>query len=236
VATRFRFLRRGPTRDELDALQERVDAFQWHHEIDFGHGVRSPGLTTADVLQRQADLYFKDSIRGLSVIDVGCWDGFNSFEAKSRGAARVLATDHFAWSEQCWGSRDAFELAREHLAPDVEVMDIDLLQITPETVGVFDVVLFCGVLYHLRNPFAALEHVSKVCGKTIVVESHLDALDLDRPAMIFYPTNELANDPTNWWGPNVACVTSMLRDVGFKRVEHAQHPVYPNRGIFHGHR
>ena len=217
-------------------LRERVSSLPWHHEIDFGHGVRSPGNTPLGVLRPQAEIYFKNGVTGQSVIDVGCWDGYNSFEAKRRGAARVLATDHFAWSDACWGSRESFELARAHLAPDVEVMDIDVDEIAPETVGTFDVVLFLGVLYHLRHPFAALERMASVCGKTIVVESHLDALDVDRPAMIFYPTNELANDPTNWWGPNASCVTAMLKDVGFATVEYTQHPVYPTRGIFHGYR
>ncbi len=221
---------------EAESLQELVDTLPWHHQIDFGGGVLTPGMTPLDVLDQQAEIYFKDGVAGLSVIDVGCWDGYNSFEARRRGAARVLATDHFAWSPDCWGDRRAFELARERLAPEVEVMDIDLPEITPEAVGVFDVVLFLGVLYHLRHPFAMLEHISRVCGTFIVVETHLDALDLDRPAMIFYPTNELANDPTNWWGPNPACVRAMLLDVGFPRVEYAPHPVHPNRGIFHGYR
>jgi tRNA (mo5U34)-methyltransferase len=217
-------------------LQERVNALPWHHQIDFGNGIVRPGNTPLGVLQQQAEIYFKDRVNGLTVLDVGCWDGFNSFEAKRRGAARVLATDHFAWSDECWGSRESFELARTHLAIEVEVRDIDIPDLAPGTVGLFDVVLFLGVFYHLRNPFAALENVSRLCEKTIVVESHLDARDIDRPAMVFYPTDELAGDSTNWWGPNPACMLAMLADLGFSRVEYTEHPVHPSRGIFHGHR
>ena len=72
---------------------------------------------------------------------------------RRRGAARVLATDHFAWSDLFWGDRRSFELARTHLAPGVEVMDIDLADLTPARIGQFDVVLFAGVFYHLRHPF-----------------------------------------------------------------------------------
>lgn len=218
------------------SLREQVDALPWHHQIDFGNGILSPGNTSLDVLQQQAAVYFKDDVTGLTVLDIGCWDGFNSFEAKRRGAARVLATDHFAWSDQCWGSRESFELARVHLALDVEVRDIDIPDLSLDTVGAFDVGLFLGVFYHLRNPFAALERVGRLCERTIVVESHLDALDLHRPAMIFYPSNELADDPTNWWGPNPACIVAMLTDLGFERVEYREHPAYPSRGIFHGYR
>ena len=227
---------RWARRRNVDALRRRIEELPWHHEIDFGNGLTSPGKTTLDVLRKQADVYFKDGIEGLSVIDVGCWDGYNSFEAERRGASRVLATDHFAWSDRCWGSRDSFELARTELRSNVDVMDIDLPELTPERVGTFDVVLFLGVLYHLREPLATLTQMAKLCDKLLVVETHLDALDVGRPAMIFYPTDELAGDPTNWWGPNPACVEAMLRDAGFTTVEHTQHPVYPDRGIFHGRR
>ena len=54
--------------------------------------------------------------------------------------------------------------------------------------------------------------------------------------MVFYPGKELAEDHTNWWGPNQPCVVAMLRDVGFPRVEYEQHPRYQNRGIFRAHR
>lgn len=214
--------------------QAEVDAFRWHHQIDFGNGVMSKGNTKKDVLQAQANAYFKPGIKGKSVIDIGCWDGFNSFEAERLGASRVLAVDHFAWSEECWGDRGAFALAKRGLNSSVDVRDISLEDTSVEAVGQFDIVLFLGVLYHLRNPLADLLRVSKIAKEMIVVETHLDALDYPRPAMVFYPTTELANDHTNWWGPNPDCVTAMLKDSGFSRVKFRVHPLYHNRGIFHG--
>lgn len=218
-----------------DDLRDRVSRLPWHHQIDFGGGVLSPGNTTIDVLRAVASIYFKHGIAGRSFLDIGCWDGFNSFEASSRGASRVLATDHFAWSDRGWGSRDSFELARSHLAPSVEVIDIDIADLTPEHVGQFDVALFAGVLYHLRHPLLALEQVGKLA-TMLIVETWLDARDQERPMMVFYPGSELANDHTNWWGPNRPCVEAMLRDVGFTRVEFTEHPIYPERGIFHAWR
>jgi len=224
------------TSDSGASLRAQINALPWHHQIDFGNGLLSPGNTKIEVLRAQADVYFERSLAGKTVLDVGCWDGFNSFEAHRRGAARVLATDHFAWSDKCWGKREAFELGRAYLAPAVEVMDIDLAELTLERVGAFDIVLFLGVLYHLRHPFATLEAISKLANSTLIVETHLDALDINRPAMIFYPGAELANDPTNWWGPNIECVKAMLRDVGFLNVRYTRHPFYANRGIFHARR
>ncbi|PSH63742.1 methyltransferase type 11 [Phyllobacterium brassicacearum] len=220
----------------LEELQRRVNSLPWHHQIDFGNGVLAPGNTPIEVLQAQAAIYFDRIVHGKTFLDIGAWDGFNSFEAFNRGASRVLATDHFAWSDQCWGKREAFELARAHLAPAVEVLDIDLPELSSESVGAFDVVLFAGVFYHLRHPFAVLEQVSTLAKEWLIVETHLDALDYGRPAMVFYPTNELANDHTNWWGPNPTCVIAMLKDVGFTTVEFIVHPFHSNRGIFRAHR
>ncbi|MDG4880378.1 DUF1698 domain-containing protein [Mesorhizobium sp. WSM4884] len=229
------FKRTNRTQEKED-LQRRVNELPWHHQIDFGEGVLSPGNTPIGVLRNQADVYFDGIIHGKTFLDIGAWDGFNSFEAHRRGASRVLATDHFAWSEQCWGDRRAFDLARSRIAPEVEVMDIDIPEMNHETVGRFDVVLFAGVFYHLRHPFAVLEQISDLAKEWLIVETHLDALDYDRPSMVFYPTNELANDNTNWWGPNPACVIAMLKDVGFTTVEYVVHPNHPNRGIFRAKR
>jgi tRNA (mo5U34)-methyltransferase len=233
----------SPDRGSIDSakldreqLRRAINLLPWHHEIDFGGGLLSPGNSKIDVLKAQANVYFRDGISGKTFLDIGCWDGFNSIEAHKRGASRVLATDHFAWSDQCWGKREAFELARRELAPSIEAMDADLPDLSTGNLGTFDVVLFAGVFYHLRHPFLALEDLSKLSAETFIVETHLDAMDQDRPMMVFYPGNELAEDPTNWWGPNRTCVEAMLRDVGFARVDYQLHPHYHNRGIFLAHR
>jgi tRNA (mo5U34)-methyltransferase len=220
-----------------DRLQERVNALRWFHQIDFGGGVLAPGPVKIEWLRAQADAYFSVALDGMSVLDIGCWDGFNSFEAARRGARRVLATDHYVWNTPDKGDRQSFELARAHLAPEVEIKDIDLFDLTPATVGTFDIVLFCGIFYHLRNPFLVLEQISKLVEQTLILETHLDAADVDRPAMIFYPSSELSNDDTNWWGPNRACIEAMLRDVGFPRITFRENPAHPSgRGIFHARR
>lgn len=101
----------------IQDLRQEVNRLRWFHEIDFGNGILSPGATKIDKLQDLADIYFRHGVVGKSFLDVGCWDGFNSFEANKRGASKVLATDYFAWHEPCWGDRRAFELGRACLAP-----------------------------------------------------------------------------------------------------------------------
>jgi tRNA (mo5U34)-methyltransferase len=84
------------------------------------------------------------------------------------------------------------------------------MDLSPTRVGEFDLVLFLGVLYHLRNPFLALEKVASVTRSSLIVETVVDLLGMKRPAMAFYAGTELNRDPTNWWGPNPAAVVAML--------------------------
>ena len=153
------------------------------------------------------------------MLDIGAWDGFFSFEAERRGAARVLATDSFVWSgANPYQSQAGFDLARRVLGSHVEDRTIDVMDLSPEAVGVFDVVLFLGVLYHLKHPLLALERVHSVTGDLLILETHAERRPSRRPAMVLYPGAELADDPTNWWGPNIAAVEAMLRTVGFRRI------------------
>jgi tRNA (mo5U34)-methyltransferase len=221
----------GGKTEDLDALRRQVQSLPWFHEIDLGNGIVTPGRTKAEVLRAAADIYFGASLSGKSVLDIGCYDGFQSFEAHRRGARRVLATDHFIWAHDA-RCRTAFDIARLHVGREVEVMDIDVADLSVEKVGTFDLVLFAGVFYHLRHPFLTLERVAQLATETLIVETHLDALDVPRPAMIFYPTTELNNDPTNWWGPNPACVQAMLHDVGFPHITQHILPGTINRGVF----
>ena len=217
-------------------LQRKVESVPWFHQIDLGNGIVTPGRTSQRELQAAANAVFDRTLAGKTVLDIGCYDGFFSFEAIKRGATRVLATDFFMWRHDplC---RDAFEIARAYVAPALEDKVIDIPDLSTQTVGQFDVVLFSGVFYHLRHPFSILERIASLANETLILETHLDALDIPRPAMIFYPTTELNNDPTNWWGPNPACVQAMLRDVGFATVDFQPHPNHPfNRGIFHARR
>jgi len=219
-----------------EELISRVNSLPWFHQIDLGNGIITPGRTSIDHLRAVADVFFDTSLAGKSVLDIGCYDGFFSFEAKRRGARRVLATDYFMWKYDP-RVREAFEIARDLVAPDLEDKVIDVSDLTLETVGKFDIVLFSGVFYHLRHPFLVLEQIAVLVTETLIVETHLDAMEIARPAMVMYPGTELNNDPTNWWGPNTACVTAMLRDVGFVRVDFQPNPNHTvNRGIFHGRR
>lgn len=196
----------------------------------------TPGQISLSILRAQAAIYFRQGVEGRTVLDIGTWDGFNAIEAVRRGASRVLATDHWVWQHHEWATSATIELARDRLAPILEIADIDVPDLSPERVGTFDVVLFCGVLYHVRHPLRTLEGVARLATDTLIVETHLDARHSQRPTMVFYPSTELNGDGSNWWGPNRPCVEAMLRDVGFRTVEFIASPAARNRGIFRARR
>lgn len=202
----------------MSPLREEVDAIRWFHSIDLGGGILTPGLD--DTSERVEILRLPEDLSGRSVLDVGAWDGFFSFECERRGAARVVAADEFAWTGRNWSDKRGFELARRALGSKVEDVEVDVMDLAPDRVGgTFDVVLLLGVLYHLRHPLLALERVASVTGDLLVLETHVDLIGLRHPAAAFYEHRELDGDPTNWWGPNPAAVCSMLRAAGFRTAE-----------------
>lgn len=202
---------------ETDSLKAEVERIRWHHQIDLGNGIITPGYDNSR--KKLGRIGLPDDLTGKTVLDVGAWDGFFSFEAERRGAKRVLATDSFSWAKGGWGTQDGFNLARRALNSKVEDKFIDVLELSPEVIGQFDVVLFLGVLYHMRHPLLALEKVASVTRELLIVETVVDCLHSRRPLIAFYPEEELGADPTNWSGPNPAAVIGMFKTVGFSKVE-----------------
>lgn len=201
---------------DRETLRAEASALRWYHTIDLGHGVVTRGIDDTPV--RLARLDLPASLAGRTVLDIGAWDGFFSFEAERRGAARVVATDYYSWHGTGWGTKAGFTLARGALGSRVEDLDIDVMDLSPERVGTFDVVLFLGVLYHLPHPLLALERIASVSRDLLIVETVVDMIGVQRPAAAFYPGRELNDDPTNWWGPNIPAVHAWLQTAGFGEV------------------
>jgi tRNA (mo5U34)-methyltransferase len=162
---------------------------------------------------------------------IGAYDGFWSFECERRGASRVVAADHYCWTKSGGKTKEGFDLAKESLQSSVESVILKVEDLSPETVGTFDVVLFLGVLYHAPNPMQYLEIVRSICDKQAIIETHVDALDYDKPAAVFYPGSSLNNDPSCFWGPNPQAVECMLIKAGFRKAETIS--VFRDRATFH---
>ena len=140
---------------DTGAPRTEVDSRVWFHTIDLGNGVRTPGRkdTIAEV-----DVFQLPDVSGRTVLDVGAYDGFYSFEAERRGASQVLATDDWTWNWPGSDARRNFDLAHEVLGSRVESQVISVEALSPDAVGgTFDVVLFLGVLYHAPDPLGYLD-------------------------------------------------------------------------------
>lgn len=205
-------------------LKKVAQISYWWHSIELGYGIITPGHH-GGIHHPSGDkalllnMRLPDDLKGKSVLDIGAWDGFYSFEAEKRGAARVVAIDNFYRDELAWTGNQGFEVAKEVLASNVEFRKASVYDLSPETFGMFDVVFCLGVLYHLKYPFWGLEKIFSVTKDTLILESHYDPYHGSKklPLARFYGTTDL--DSTSWWGFNEACLLAILRSVGFKKPE-----------------
>ena len=199
----------------VEEKKELVDGHKkWWHKIDFGDGVVSNG---PDPTELKGEMWKFDLIpfEGKTVLDIGAWDGYFSFYAEKKGAKEVTALDVDV--------KKGFLIAKEILGSKVKYVTQDIVESSPEDLGSFDVVLYPGVLYHMKFPYLSLHKVADLVkeGGILFVETHVsgfpdqDQLGRPMPLMAFYPNKELNNDPTNWWGPNNTCVIQMLQSLGF---------------------
>ncbi len=204
-------------RDMLNQVgAEQREAFYssgWWHSVDLGGGVVTPGVHKIEELRDNYERFnLPQDLTGMRVLDVGCWDGFYSFESERRGA-QVVAVD-------VWRPENFFKACRA-LRSKIEFHEMSVYQINRDMLGSFDIVLFLGVLYHLRHPLLALERICEVTSGAAVIESHVidNIMNTPRPIMEFYEIDELAGQYDNWWGPNIRCVSSLVRSAGFARSE-----------------
>jgi tRNA (mo5U34)-methyltransferase len=195
----------------------------WHGGMELGDGVvtKGPSMPAKDLLPR---LNLPADLTGKTVLDIGTWDGFMAFECERRGAKKVVAVDSYVWdvanAALPWSTgRAGFDLAHAAYASKVEAVECEVLDLSPDALGTFDIVLFLGVLYHMRHPLLALERVAAMTADLLIVESHVITDKANTPLMRFYPGDELNKDGTNWWGPNACCIEAMLCDVGFAHVQ-----------------
>ena len=189
----------------------RLSRLGWYHSIELPDGSVIEGLQSLDQQrQRLRQFPIPEDLTGKRVLDVGAWDGWFSFEMERRGA-HVLAVDS--------AKNTRLLEARQLLGSRIDYQIADICRLTAKDVGTFDIVLFFGVLYHLKHPLLALENVCGMCRQMACIESFVtDADPRALPLMEFYETNELRGQVDNWVGPNLSCLLAFCRSAGFARV------------------
>lgn len=213
-----------------------MNPIQFFHSFE---NLNIKGAADPAMLRQYGDAIFsRYPVEGKTVLDIGAWDGYYSFEAERRGASRVLATDHFCWSGPGWGTKAGFDHVHHATGSKVESLDVDVFDLDPAKLGTFDAVLFLGVLYHLKDPFGGLEKAAAMTGDCLIVETQTDMNDTEEPVMRYYLGDELNGDGSNYWAPNIRCLENMMRELGFRRFEKWIWPTAARscRVIMHGWR
>jgi tRNA (mo5U34)-methyltransferase len=213
----------------------------WFHNIDLGGVMTAPDHFLGDypaVKWRRFARTLPTDLTGQTVLDIGCNGGFYSLQMRARGASRVLGIDV-----------EPDYLRQARFAADTIGVEIEFAEMSVYDVAAlreqFDVVLFLGVLYHLRHPLLALdlirEHVVRdlfVCQSMQRGDAGEEPIEDDYPfserAVFKRPTfprlafieHRYAGDPTNWWVPNRACTAAMLRSAGFRIEANPEEEVF----------
>ena len=191
---------------DREELRKRLHDLRgrFYSPFDFDGIVTRPAYVQRRFRRRLRLLRIPDDLTGKTVLDIGAWDGFFSFEFERRGAKRVFAVDTYAWDH---GGFDCFKAAHEYFNSKVEYRRMDVHELDPQAIGTFDLVFCAGVLYHMRNPLTGLERIRSVTAGQLI--------------LTFFPGDEDATK-FNWHHggyPTRAWVEDALRAVGFARSQ-----------------
>ncbi|WP_263385651.1 TIGR04290 family methyltransferase [Granulicella arctica] len=233
---------RHPLLDDTQQLGERIrELGPWFHNLRLG------GISTApehflgnypEVKYQRFRTTLPADMTGMTVLDIGCNAGFYSLEMKRRGAARVLGID-----------TDDRYLAQARFAAEITGLDVQFERMPVWSVAAlrerFDLVIFMGVLYHLRHPLLALDLIHEHVAKDLFLfqsmqrgSSEIAAIEEDYEFTAAAPFDEpgypkmhfiehrYSHDSTNWWVPNRACAEAMLRSAGFSIEAQPEEEVY----------
>lgn len=191
-----------------------VASLNWYHQIDIGGGIATPG-SPGRGSQAWITSQLPRRFDGLSVLDIGAWDGYYSFLAEERGARLVLAIDNLQNSEAHSSGTAPFELAKTLRGSSVEyrlmdVMDLDRMAET------FDIILFLGVYYHLLNPGRALEIIRRRLNPGGKV--YLEGLYMlgTTPLLRFLDPTEV--EPTSYTVATESGLATLARVAGFQQT------------------
>lgn len=217
-----------------DEIRRRVGGFYWYHTIDLGHGITTPG--TYDLRPLLGHYGIPESLTGKSVLDVGPGHGFFCFEFERRGAARVATAELPAWAQhdgspvlkQQFDRRGIDREADPYLhgalafaiaarGARIERLFHTVYELSPESVGTFDIVFCASVLLHLTDPLRALFAI-----RTVTREQAIICTGVDNAVHVRNQSRALFRgtpDGQSFWFPTMKCLEEMALAAGFTRVE-----------------
>ena len=219
-----------------DRIGREIDELApWFHNLHLPSGRQTaPDHPLGDfprVKWRELSSAIPEDLTGWRALDVGCNAGYYSFALAQRGASvlAIDADDHYL--RQARWAAEQYDLSGRITFERLQVYDLG------RRAERFDLVLFLGVLYHLRHPLLALDLLADLADRLLVlqtltmpgngpvgparnlpIEDRETLLEPNWPKLAFVE-GRLADDPTNWWVPNEPCVEAMLRSCGLEVIE-----------------
>ena len=192
-----------------ESKRKFIKSSAWFHTIDVGDGIHTPGME--DIRGTLDRVHLPHDMTGMTVLDVGANDGFYSFDCERRGAERVVALDKWDRKYDNTWAVENIRFAKKCRGSKIEIVQKGIAQYAAKCEDRFDIVLFMGVLYHLKNMMAGVESCARMVkpGGLLITETHY-VKNGGGPMAVYYPGDALNNDPTNFWGPNDLCVRAML--------------------------
>src|SRR5215467_12463491 len=192
----------------------------WFQKIEVLPGLFSAGWSDP-VVQKLPWFGLPEDLTGMRVLDIGCAEGFFSFEAERRGAREVIGIDSFPDSIR------RFNIVKAARQSNATAFLMNVYDLEPKRLGTFDLVLFYGVFYHLKHPQYALERIRSICTGELLFQTHMyDEPTLKgRPWARFCPYGLMSGgqqelyDPTVFWLFNSTCCVAMLDHLGFENIE-----------------
>lgn len=219
---------------DRDEVRERVHDYSWYHTIDLGQGVVTPGQYDHRPLLNNYGI--PSDLSGKSVLDVGPAQGFFAFEFEERGAVRVATAELPRWSDHDGSPalkedflieavdlrnedylHNALAFAIEARQSRVEQLFCNIYDLSPESLGMFDIT-FCGsLLIHLTDPLRALYALHSVTSDYSIITTVIDPSrrGARRPLAYFHATEK----GQAFWSPNMKCLESWALAAGYRRVE-----------------
>jgi 2-polyprenyl-3-methyl-5-hydroxy-6-metoxy-1,4-benzoquinol methylase len=204
-----------PSRDDIARRVEELAP--WYQNIQLGGGLATKDLAGDRDIFSAEDIpaplwriitHELPVITGWRVLDIGCNAGYMSFACKQGGAGYVLGIDSNLGAGTSF--IDQAEFCREVLGLDVEFREQSLFDLEEQP---FDLVLFCGVLYHLEDYATALDKVAALAVPgtgLVVLETAIAPVTRTLPGAAHYH-----GDTTTFFLPSVPVLLELVRERGF---------------------
>lgn len=201
------------TKEQIDEMNN----YWWWHKIKLEDGIVTAGHcvhgTGKDVEERFG---LPKDMTGMSVLDIGGWDGLFSFEAEKRNASEVLMIDIYQTAKMKDPNK-SFQFAKRILNSKVRYSENSLESFPEESIG-WNCIFYFGVLYHIENPLGAIKKLFSLVDKNGIILLETAICNHEQEPLLAYRPGH-HGDNTNQFYPNIKWLELVGKQFGAKEVK-----------------